>query len=206
MIPEIRTLFLLATVATAAPLASASTTSPHSANPSPTAQGEGHPGDLPGSRRAQPGSSARNRPSRRIREDELRCLALNIYHEARSQSDTGQAAVAAVTLNRVSSKSFPDSVCRVVRQGSQKRNRCQFSWWCDGRSDEPTERAAWHKALEISRASLLGTREDPTHGALYYHANHVRPRWSRKFRRTARIDDHIFYKPTKPSATLSSVQ
>jgi len=130
-------------------------------------------------------------------DDELRCLALNIYHEARSQSKTGQKAVAAVTLNRVKAKSFPNSVCKVVRQGGVKRNRCQFSWWCDGRNDQPTERAAWRNALDIANESLLGVRDDPTNGALFYHAKSVRPSWSNKFKRTAKIGDHLFYKPAK---------
>jgi len=148
-----------------------------------------------------PGNSANGKAI----DAELRCLALNIYHEARSQSEIGQEAVAAVTLNRVKSKSFPGSVCKVVKQGGQKRNRCQFSWWCDGKSDRATEREAWKKALEIGRESLLGIRDDPTHGALFYHAKRVRPRWSRKFYRTAKIDDHIFYRPTKrPSVKVAT--
>jgi spore germination cell wall hydrolase CwlJ-like protein len=138
-----------------------------------------------------------NRSESKGIDSELRCLAMNIYHEARSESETGQEAVAAVTLNRVKSKSFPNSVCKVVKQGSQKRNRCQFSWWCDGKSDQVTEKAAWQRALEIGRESLLGVRGDPTNGATFYHTLKVRPRWSRKFRRTARIGDHIFYSPTR---------
>jgi len=127
----------------------------------------------------------------------LRCLALNIYHEARSESDEGQLAVAAVTLNRVASESFPDSVCSVVEQGGQKRHHCQFSWWCDGRKDTPTETKAWQKAIRISRLSLDGISRDPTHGALYYHTTAVKPKWSRTFKRTAHIGRHVFYKPAK---------
>lgn len=128
-------------------------------------------------------------------DEALKCLALNIYHEARSEPEIGQMAVAAVTLNRVRSASFPGSVCHVVKQGGQKRNRCQFSWWCDGRSDHPTEDEAWEKAVHLGRLSLLGLAEDPTRGALYYHANYVQPRWSRSFERTAKIGRHVFYRP-----------
>lgn len=133
-------------------------------------------------------------------DDSLRCLALNVYHEARSEKEAGQLAVAAVTLNRVRSESFPDSVCKVVKQGGQDRNRCQFSWWCDGKSDRPKNADAWKEAKRISRLALLGLTDDPTDGALYYHATYTKPRWSRKFERTARIDHHVFYrpKPDKP--------
>jgi spore germination cell wall hydrolase CwlJ-like protein len=125
----------------------------------------------------------------------LHCLALNVYHEARSEPQAGQLAVAAVTLNRMRSEAFPDSVCAVVKQGGEQRNRCQFSWWCDGKSDRPTEAEAWNKAQRISRLALLGLVDDPTDEALYYHATYVKPRWSRKLERTVRINQHIFYRP-----------
>ena len=135
--------------------------------------------------------------------EDLECLALNIYHEARSEPEEGRLAVAAVTLNRVESKRFPDSVCDVVKQGGQRLNRCQFSWWCDGKRDTPTETTAWEDALRVSRMSLLGFAEDPTDGALYYHADYVRPRWSKSFQRTAEIGNHLFYRPRpRPAPAL----
>jgi spore germination cell wall hydrolase CwlJ-like protein len=127
--------------------------------------------------------------------EELHCLALNIYHEARSEPLSGQIAVARVTLNRVESERFPSSVCEVVKQGGQKRHRCQFSWWCDGKSDRPTEQKAWRKSLEIGERVLANQTPDPTNGALYYHANYVNPKWSRSFQRTAQIGRHLFYRP-----------
>lgn len=133
--------------------------------------------------------------SKSERKQAEQCLALNIYHEARSESETGQEAVAAVTLNRVASKKFPASVCKVVKQGSKRRNQCQFSWWCDKYSDKPREKKAWQRALELSRDALSGRVSDPTNGALFYHATRVKPRWSRTFLKTNRIGNHIFYKP-----------
>jgi spore germination cell wall hydrolase CwlJ-like protein len=130
--------------------------------------------------------------------DDVECLALNIYHEARSEPEVGRLAVAAVTLNRVDSPRFPDSVCDVVKQGGERRDRCQFSWWCDGKRDDPHEEDAWEEALRLSRLSLLGLAEDPTGGALYYHADYVSPRWSRTFKRTAEIGRHHFYRPRVP--------
>ncbi|MBK5940226.1 cell wall hydrolase [Halochromatium roseum] len=129
-------------------------------------------------------------------DEELHCLALNIYHEARSEPLSGQIAVAQVTLNRVASKSFPHSVCEVVKQGGQKRNRCQFSWWCDGKSDQPTEMKAWRKSLDLGRRVLAEQMSDPTDGALFYHATYVSPKWSRSFQRTTQIGRHLFYRPT----------
>lgn len=128
-------------------------------------------------------------------EASVRCLALNIYHEARAEPDTGQHAVAAVTLNRVASPAFPNSVCQGVKQGGKKRNGCQFSWWCDRRPDEPRESGAWTRALALSRKALSGEIGDPTDGALYYHATRVKPRCARTFERTGQIGQHIFYRP-----------
>lgn len=130
-------------------------------------------------------------------DPELHCLALNIYHEARSEPELGQIAVAQVTLNRVQSPHFPDSICAVVKQGTNRPGRCQFSWWCDGRPDRPTEPEAWQQALAIGRRVLEDRVMDPTQGALYYHATSVRPEWSNRFKRTARIGRHLFYRPTR---------
>ncbi|MFD2113852.1 cell wall hydrolase [Thiorhodococcus fuscus] len=126
---------------------------------------------------------------------DLRCLALNIYHEARSEPEAGQIAVARVTLNRVGSKAFPGSICAVVKQGGTKRNRCQFSWWCDGRSDRPKNARAWRRAMDIARKVLDDAVPDPTRGALYYHASYCKPSWSSAYRRTTRIGSHLFYRP-----------
>lgn len=138
-------------------------------------------------------------PVPKLSESEMKrsveCLALNIYHEARSEPRKGQQAVAAVTINRVASPAFPNSVCQVVKQGGKKLNKCQFSWWCDRYSDKPREDSAWHSALELSRRTLAGEIGDPTDGALYYHAKRVKPRWARTFKRTERIGQHLFYKP-----------
>ena len=70
--------------------------------------------------------------------ESLRCMALNIYHEARGEPIEGKIAVGHVVLNRAASRRFPGQICAVVKQGGENRRyRCQFSWWCDGRSDRP---------------------------------------------------------------------
>lgn len=126
--------------------------------------------------------------------EEVTCLAQNIYFEARSEPVDGMLAVGHVVLNRVASKKFPDTVCKVVRQGGdQRRNRCQFSWWCDGRSDEPHNKVAWNAARLIAWFIYNGQTEDPTGGALWYHADYVRPYWRKAFKRGPKIGQHIFY-------------
>jgi spore germination cell wall hydrolase CwlJ-like protein len=135
-----------------------------------------------GTARAEPQASA------------LRCLALNVYWEARSSSPEDQRAVAHVTLNRVASPDFPGSICAVVRQGGEARHRCQFSWRCDGKSDRPANPEAWRKAMEVARQALAGTHSDPTGGALFFHHASVRPDWADRRTRTVRIGPHVFYR------------
>ena len=126
----------------------------------------------------------------------LHCLALNVYHEARGEPERAQAAVAHVVLNRVASRRFPPTVCEVVRQGGERRKfRCQFSWFCDGRSDRPFERRAWAKATTIAARALLGFSSDPTGGALWYHAHRVNPRWANRMTVSHADRAHIFYRP-----------
>ncbi|MGB0681625.1 MAG: cell wall hydrolase [Magnetovibrionaceae bacterium] len=133
----------------------------------------------------------------------LQCLAMNIYWEARSEPDLGQVAVAAVTLNRANHKAFPNDVCGVVQQGgAERRHLCQFSWWCDGKSDLPREDKAWDESMELARHVLDGELDDPTDGAMWYHADYVKPAWSRKKVRVAKIGRHIFYRALKPGERL----
>lgn len=132
---------------------------------------------------------------------QVRCLATNIYFESRGQSIEGQKAVGLVTMNRVTTQGFPSSVCDVVKQRNSRT--CQFSWWCDARL---RARALAHRFIpsdqplfeEIQR--LAGwiyfhhnEIEDTTHGATFYHATYVQPRW-KNVEKTIRIEDHIFYR------------
>ncbi len=124
----------------------------------------------------------------------LDCLALNIYHEARGEPLDGRVAVAQVVMNRVGDAEFPSQVCAVVRQGGERpRDRCQFSWWCDGRGDRPEDLAAWTGSKDLARRILAGSVDDPTGGALWYHADHVAPDWDMDIIRQAKIGRHVFY-------------
>jgi spore germination cell wall hydrolase CwlJ-like protein len=143
-------------------------------------------------------------------QQEIRCLALNIYWEARSEPLAGQVAVAAVTLNRVEDRRFPDEICNVVRQGGEiRRHRCQFSWWCDGKKDDPLEAEAWRRANTLARLTAAGVIEDPTGGAMWYHADYVDPYWADAKKQVTKIGRHIFYTlpkraPTQVSAKLQN--
>jgi N-acetylmuramoyl-L-alanine amidase len=120
------------------------------------------------------------------------CLAQNIYWEARSEHEDAQRAVSHMVLNRVANSAFPDSVCRVIRDGGPG-GACQFSWYCDGLSDTPFNATAWALAVEIAQDVLAAPDQDPTGGALFYHHTSVDPGWSDVFHETVRMGEHIFY-------------
>jgi len=125
---------------------------------------------------------------------EIGCLALTIYHEARGESERGKLAVGHVVMNRTHSALFPAGVCEVVEQGGVQRHRCQFSWWCDGRSDRPKDQVALRESMRLAEEIYYGCTPDPTAGALWYHAVDVRPSWSKSFGPGRRIDGHLFYR------------
>ena len=129
---------------------------------------------------------------------DVNCLAKNIYFEARDQKPKGQIAVALVTINRVKSKRFPNSICKVVEQANRKNgklvlHKCHFSWFCDGKSDTPRDKLSWDISLLIARAMLRNPMRDFLHGATHYHRIDVDPYWNKKMLKFSTIGDHIFY-------------
>ncbi len=145
-----------------------------------------------------------------VDDKEVTCMAKNIFFEAAIESTAGKLAVAHVTLNRVDSKHFPSTVCEVVYEGPHYtaangemypvRDRCQFSWYCDGKGDDPREGSRlWEDSQELAKYVLLRQEELPdiTDGALHYHANYINsPKWAKKKKITTKIDTHIFYRTT----------
>lgn len=133
------------------------------------------------------------------------CLAKNIYFEARNEGIPGQRAIAWVTMNRTANDKYPHTVCGVVYQakvdkkGTPFRDKCQFSWFCDGKGDKIRDKKAWDVALYIAADVMLkfGKETDPTGGATMYHADYVDPFWVDSYTRTVQIDDHIFYEDKK---------
>lgn len=126
---------------------------------------------------------------------ERKCMAEAIYFEARGEPEIGQYAVAQVVMNRVRSGYYPDSVCDVVYQNKHLRNRCQFSFACDGIPDRVTNRVAWKKAEDIAQ-EVVGTDHFlPEIGsATHYHATYVRPHWLWDMDKLQKIGKHIFYR------------
>ena len=132
----------------------------------------------------------------------IMCLALNVYHEARDQPFIGQVAVAQVVMNRVYDDRYPDHPCEVVFQGptySWKpdfpvRHRCQFSWYCDGKSDKVYDEDAYKQALTIAHGVYYDNLDDFVEGATHYHAVYVLPEWAESKTPVVQIGQHMFYR------------
>ena len=138
-----------------------------------------------------------------LSDREFECLAKNVYFEAGNQPVVGQLAVALVTLNRVNDHRFPRTICGVISQGSmvdpnKKVGRsCQFSWYCNGKSNNPNKNSVtWQTAKQVALDAhrMFHKGIDITNGATHFHATYVKPGWAKTLERVARIDDHIFYK------------
>ena len=144
----------------------------------------------------------------KFRHTEATCLAKNMYYEARNQGLAGQLAVSLVVMNRVKDSRYPNTVCGVVEQGPTReswkkngtyypiRNRCQFSWYCDGKSDEPKEPTTYKRLLDLALVLVYDDIQivDFTEGATHYHADYVFPAWRKSKTKTVEIADHIFYR------------
>lgn len=126
----------------------------------------------------------------KLTENEYHCLVENIYYEAGNQPMTGKIAVGYVTINRLFHTNFPSNVCKVVYE---KTKACQFSWTCMTRPKVNHDH--WIESENAAKfiAEKYSPAHDPTGGALYFHANYVKPRWT-NVKKTVTIEDHIFYK------------
>jgi len=128
---------------------------------------------------------------------DMKCLSLNIYHEAKGEPYLGKLAVAYTTLNRVRNDRYPNDVCAVVKQ------RHQFSWFWDGKSDKIRDSKAYMKALDAAVQALYehGTEmhDDPTNGSMWYHSIRMKrfPKWAKKLKREVIIYNHVFYSQKK---------
>lgn len=151
--------------------------------------------------------------------DQVHCLAKNIYFEARGETTDGKMAVANVTMNRVASARFPDSICGVVEQAVYSRWwmehhdrlvpvrwKCQFTWFCDGKSDNikltdskgntiQANMSAWQESLAIAIQAIKHEIPDITNGAThYYNPSLADPHWAPHYRQVAQIENHRFYR------------
>jgi spore germination cell wall hydrolase CwlJ-like protein len=126
--------------------------------------------------------------------DAITCLSRTIYWEARSEGAASMEAIANVVMNRLGHEGFPNTICKVVMQGMEQ-GACQFSWWCDGRSDDANEDESYAIAKEIARKALNRQLNDRTRGAMYFHQQTVNPAWAAEYIKTVKIGEFIFYKP-----------
>lgn len=145
------------------------------------------------------GQIAEQEPSQitaHIREQQLTCLAKNIYHEAGYEPFEGKVAVAQVTLNRAASGLFPNDICRVIYQKNVVYDQvlCQFSWYCDrATSVKPINKAVYEECLTVAKKVLMeGFRLPSLEHAMYYHADYINPGWKRQ--KITQVGRHIFYR------------
>ena len=142
-----------------------------------------------------------------VSKDELMCLALNDYWESRSEVTAGRIAVARVVLNRAMDPRFPSNVCDVIKQTKVAgvSNRCQFSWYCDEKDNDVADSKEWRDSIKIAAAVLQkdSAIPDPTGGALWYHADFLRPAWAAGFESTTIIGTHVFYREPDNARTLA---
>ncbi len=114
------------------------------------------------------------------RRKELRCLAVGVYFEARGEPTRGQIAVAQVIMNRVREGFYPNTICKVVFQGSHRKTGCQFSFTCDGLSDRPRNKWSWRKSMRVAKKVINGKVWLKDIGnASHYHATYVNPIWKK---------------------------
>ena len=124
----------------------------------------------------------------------LQCLTQAVYYEGASEPDAGQRAIAQVVLNRVSHPAYPNSVCGVVYQGSERKTGCQFTFTCDGALARKPSPAFWDRARRVAVAALAGAVYRPVGMATHYHTTAIHPYWADSLTRVGTIGAHHFYR------------
>ena len=126
---------------------------------------------------------------------EFDCLSKAVFYEARSESTLGQIAVAEVVMNRVKDYRYPNTVCEVVFQGSERTTGCQFSFTCDGAMDRfPAKGRLWRRSQTVAAHVMMNLNKPMTGSATHYHTNYVDPVWNKHLIHTNTIGTHIFYR------------
>lgn len=128
------------------------------------------------------------------RRNAIDCLSSAIYYEAGSETSQGKRAVAQVVLNRVRHPAFPNSICGVVYQGSERRTGCQFSFTCDGSLARRPTRFSWDQARLIAIGAISGAVEPTVGMSTHYHADYVIPYWAPSLNKIVKVGSHIFYR------------
>ena len=135
-----------------------------------------------------------------VKANEFECLTEALYHEARSEDDVGVLAVGTVILNRVKNKRFPNTICEVIHQGvywqgNPVRDMCQFSYWCDGKTEKYKDMKAISRIIRLAKIVSSGIIVKTLDKATHYHASYVSPGWAsnKQFKFITQIGKHIFY-------------
>jgi len=135
-----------------------------------------------------------------VESKQVECLSEALYFEGRSESEKGQRAIAEVIFNRIANKSYPSTVCTVVRQakfypsGGIDLHSCQFSYYCDGKPEDYKEGEAFVRTYTLSYSIMESAATNLTHGATHYHSKTTNPYWTASLVFTTQIGDHLFYK------------
>ena len=130
----------------------------------------------------------------KFKSHEHRCLAEAVYYEARSETKSGQKAVAEVVQNRVKSKHYPNTICGVVYQGAERSTGCQFSFTCDGSTMKEPRGKHWEQSKAVATLNITGGVKPFTERSTHYHTVAVNPHWSGNLRLTKQIGYHKFYR------------
>ena len=137
----------------------------------------------------------------------LKCLTDAIYYESANEPDSGQRGVAQVIINRMRHPTYPNTICGVIYQGSERRTGCQFSYSCDGSMARRPNAFLWQKAQRVAAQALAGYVHEPVGMATHYHATYVYPYWAPSLNFLGTIGAHRFYtwkgSAGRPSAFFS---
>jgi hypothetical protein len=124
----------------------------------------------------------------------LKCLTDAIYYESATESDSGQRAVAQVIINRMRHPTYPNNICGVIYQGSERRTGCQFSYSCDGSMARTPSPIHWDRARRVAMSALAGYVHAPVGMATHYHTVNIYPYWAPSLHFLGTIGAHRFYR------------
>ena len=121
------------------------------------------------------------------------CLASAMWYEA-GDNEIGQRSVGQVVLNRVRHPAFPNNICGVIFQGTERSTGCQFSYTCDGTLRRTPSQSAWDRARVRATSALTGSVYEKVGLSTHYHTNWVHPVWSAKLDKISEVHTHLFFK------------
>lgn len=150
----------------------------------------------------------------KVDPEEFECMRLNMYYEVRNEkTDEAYAGVGYSVINRTKTSGYPDDICGVVKEKRRAKSTgkmvCQYSWYCDGKSDVPklmvrnkqgkmvpnlAEQAAWDRAGDMAMQVLRNEVDNPIGRATMYHASYVSPNWNfKKLKHAVTIETHTYF-------------